>query len=128
VVHRYDDVAAVDVEDAVIHARSIGPLGVGDTTTVLVRPSASHITDIAQPRDPTAAAYLRHGTVIDVAYRGRGYDHVISVGRHRVSSVYDTRARQRGDQVTISLDADHTLAYYDPAGTRYGQTAVIVEE
>jgi iron(III) transport system ATP-binding protein len=112
VVHHRDDIASVQVDDAVVGGRVIAPVRVGDMATVLIRPAASRITEMAAVG--TTEQGVLHGAVVDVAYRGRGYDHVIAVGRHRVAAVYDSRARQRGEQVTVGLDAEHLLVYPEP--------------
>jgi iron(III) transport system ATP-binding protein len=112
VVHHRDDIASVQVDKAVVCGRVIGPVRVGDAATVLIRPAASRITELTAVG--TTEQGVLHGAVVDVAYRGRGYDHVIAVGRHRVAAVYDSRARQRGEQVTIGLDAEHLLVYPEP--------------
>lgn len=46
------------------------------------------------------------GTVADVAFRGRGYEHAIDIAGHgRLTNVFaDTRAR-RGETVGLRLDA-----------------------
>ena len=51
------------------------------------------------------------GTVTDVAYRGRGYDHVVVCGTQTLSAVHSTHPYPRGTQVPVALDADGCLAF-----------------
>ena len=51
------------------------------------------------------------GTVIDVAYRGRGYDHVVACGDGTLASVFSVRPRARGRQVKLSLDPSGCIAF-----------------
>jgi nicotinamidase-related amidase len=51
------------------------------------------------------------GSVIDVAYRGRGYDHVIACGESTLTSVFSARPRARGAQAKLSLDATGCIAF-----------------
>ena len=95
-----------------LRVRTIGPVAVGDTVRVLIRPAATRIIAspaLTGPAAPTGNAI--DGQVIDVAYRGRGYDHVIAAGEHLITAVHDAHAHPRGEQVRIALDPDHSLAY-----------------
>jgi hypothetical protein len=51
------------------------------------------------------------GTVVDVAYRGRGYDHVIAGEAGTLSAVHSTKPHPRGQRVHVALDPDSCLAY-----------------
>jgi iron(III) transport system ATP-binding protein len=51
------------------------------------------------------------GTVIDVAYRGRGYDHVVACGESTLTSVFSVRPWARGAQAKLSLDAEGCIAF-----------------
>ncbi|HEY2041608.1 MAG TPA: ABC transporter ATP-binding protein [Jatrophihabitans sp.] len=111
VVHKDYEHSHIRVGDIVIRARSIGPVRGGDSVRLLVRPAATRI--VADPDGSTEqpTSNVLRGEVIDVAYRGRGYDHVIAAGPHLISAVYDGQAHPRGAQVTVDLDPDHCLAY-----------------
>src|SRR4051794_7359585 len=58
-----------------LRARTIGQPAPGDTVRVLIRPAATRLAD---GHTGTILNTLA-GTVIDTAYRGRGYDHVVAV-------------------------------------------------
>jgi iron(III) transport system ATP-binding protein len=111
-VHHVDDYTLVQVGDTALQAKTVGELAIGDAARILIRPAASRIVDLPLPGEPSQHALP--ATVIDVAYRGRGYDHVVTIGPHRVASVHhDDRAYRRGDKIAIGLDADHMLALRD---------------
>ena len=55
------------------------------------------------------------GTVTDVAYRGRGYDHVVSCAAGVLTAVFDTHPRTRGTRVEVALDRDGCVVYPEPA-------------
>ncbi len=113
VVHTDADYRHVRVGDSVLRARPIGDVGVGDRVRVLIRPAATSIVTFAAGGPPRPGTNALDGVVVDVAYRGRGYDHVLTVGSHLVAAVHDPRARRRGDQATVLLNPDHCLAYAD---------------
>ena len=110
VAHVHSGLAAVQVEGSVIDARTIGTMRSGESARVLVRPAAARLSGRPAGTEAMGANTI-HGTVIDVAYRGRGYDHVVAVGPHVISAVHASRAHRRGDHVAVAFDADHVLAY-----------------
>ncbi len=44
------------------------------------------------------------GTVIDVAYRGRGYEHVVECRYGTIRSVFDIRSWPRGSTCAVRID------------------------
>jgi ABC-type Fe3+/spermidine/putrescine transport system ATPase subunit len=96
-----------------VAARHLGTVVPGQEVTVLVRPSA---TRIAAPGDAGPAL---EGTVVDVAYRGRGYDHVVEVGpgadKTLITSVAHPTGLRRGELVRLALDPEGCMAF--PAAT-----------
>lgn len=118
VVHAVQQYAHIRLGDHhLIRARCIGTVAVGDRVRVLVRPAATRIAADGRGRasEPTTNALA--GSVTDVAYRGRGYDHVIAVGHESLTAVFDPEAHPRGTQVAVDLDPDHCLAYTDSRTT-----------
>jgi hypothetical protein len=102
----------------------------GEAVRLLIRPAATRIAPAPDGTDQPAANLL-HGEVIDVAYRGRGYDHVIAAGPHLISAVHDAQAHPRGERVTVNLDPDHCLAYAadaaeDASGNGYANNLTTV--
>jgi len=104
-----DDVLAVAVGASRIQARSQSGHCAkrGDAVQVLVRPAATSLV----PFDPAGAAATLPGTIVDVAYRGRGYDHVVDCGVGTLSAVFDTAAWPRGTACGVRLAATGCAAY-----------------
>ncbi len=107
-----------------LSARAIGTHRAGGQVRLLMRPAATTLTGDEPARTPGAAAAAPHansldGVVIDVAYRGRGYDHVVRCAAGTISAVHAPTAHGRGSRVTVRLDPQHCLAYpaADPATT-----------
>jgi iron(III) transport system ATP-binding protein len=87
-------------------ASCIEPLASGQAVQVLVRPAAVTLTT---PEDPTGCL---HGAVLDSAFRGRGYDHVVRLPDGVVlSEIFDTRSHRRGDTVGLRIDPDGCLTF-----------------
>ena len=114
----------VQVGATQLHARPIGQVRAGTKVTVLVRPAATTISD--QPIDRTGAfageAGCVVGTVADVAYRGRGYDHVVVCPEGTLSAVHSQLPHACGEPVRVRLDPDGCLAY-DTGRSADGDTA-----
>ena len=86
-----------------IECRAPSELKVGDTAEVLIRPSA---TSISHQHSNTLSAI-----VLDVAYRGRGYEHVVECEFGVISSVYSPDSTARGSKVEIYIDPHNCLAF-----------------
>jgi len=118
------DLIRVQVGATQLHARPIGQVHPGTTVTVLVRPAATTISD--PPADRTGAPSDEAGTVVgtvaDVAYRGRGYDHVVVCPEGILSAVHSQLPHARGEPVRVRLDPDGCLAY-DTGRSAVGDTA-----
>jgi ABC-type Fe3+/spermidine/putrescine transport system ATPase subunit len=100
----------MDVGHQRMRARAMGRLAVGDSALLLVRPAATRILPAGSPGDGLLA-----GTVVDVAYRGRGYDHVVAAQNGTLTSVFGEQAWTRGTQVHVALDPQGCIAHGDPA-------------
>ena len=90
--------------------RPAGPLAAG-AGLLLVRPTGVRIC--------AGDAGERHltGTVADVAFRGRGYDHAIDVpGQGRLTGVFSPARAGRGERVGLRFDPDgcHVFAPPEP--------------
>ena len=113
-----------------LRVRAFGPISVGDQVRLLVRPAA---TGFAPGPDEPAAGSARglgevDGAVVDVAYRGRGYDHVIACGDSTLTSVFAARVRARGSRVRLVLDPEGCIAYpaAERGSTRYDEEVTTV--
>jgi len=78
-------------------------LKVGDTAEVLIRPNA---TSISYQHSNTLPAI-----VLDVAYRGRGYEHVVECEIGVISGVFSPVSTARGSKVEIYIDPHNCLAF-----------------
>jgi iron(III) transport system ATP-binding protein len=90
-------------------ARPHGPLAAGDGL-LLVRPTGVQIC--------AADDGERHltGTVADVAFRGRGYDHAIDVpGQGRLTGVFSPVRAGRGERAGLRFDPDGCHVFAAPA-------------
>ncbi|MDA8197484.1 MAG: ABC transporter ATP-binding protein [Actinomycetota bacterium] len=74
---------------------------------LMLRGSAARINKSTSGADGVVS-----GRVVDVAFRGRGYDHVIElIGGTRLVGIFAHDRWDRDDQVQITLSADQTLAF-----------------
>ncbi len=101
------EVSEVLVAGLRLRTRRSGPLHAGNSARVMVRPAA---TRLAEPGDTVPDSVLE-GTVVDVAYRGRGYEHVIACADSTLTAVFASRARQRGERVHLLLDPHGCIAH-----------------
>ncbi len=92
----------------------------GDAVTVYVRPGATVLLPANDP--PTTGAMPAR--VVDTAYRGRGYDHVLDCGETLLTSVFDARAWPRGGACTVAVDPDGCTAFAGAPTTELDATAV----
>ncbi len=86
-----------------IECRTTNSLTVGDSAEVLIRPSA---TSLGQSSLNSLSA-----RVLDVAYRGRGYEHVVECEFGVISSVFATQSVARGTLVEIFIDPENCVAF-----------------
>ena len=87
------------------------PHDVGDARTglLMIRPTGVRLCS-AENGD-----HHLTGTVTDVAFRGRGYEHAVDVPGHgRLTSVFDAARCQRGQRVGLRLDQSGCLVFADP--------------
>jgi hypothetical protein len=61
-----------------------------------------------------------------VAYRGRGYDHVIATGKATLTSVFAVRPRARGSAVRLALDPSGCIAFPLADVDRYDEEVTTV--
>ena len=78
----------------------------GQAVQVLIRPAAVTLT---APDDPGACL---HGTVLDSAFRGRGYDHVVRLADGSLlSEIFAQESHRREQAVALRIDPDGCLTY-----------------
>jgi iron(III) transport system ATP-binding protein len=80
---------------------------------LMVRPTGVYLTGT----DP-GECHLT-GTVADVAFRGRGYDHAVDIPGHgRLTGVFGRKRMSRGARIGLRLAADSCLVFAAPAAQR----------
>ena len=117
VVESRGDQLRVAIGQRRIECRTSANLGVGDSVEVLVRPSATSLRAQASNTLPAI--------VLDVAYRGRGYEHVVECEFGVISSVFAGESTARGSKVEIYIDPQSCLAF--PSEKRVAVDAQIAE-
>jgi len=105
------DTAVVHVPGCPLRGKVIADVAVGDPVTLAVRPAATRILGA----NDFGSQWSLAGTVTDVAYRGRGYDHVVSCAAGVLTAVFDSHPRTRGTRVEVALDPDGCVVYPSPA-------------
>jgi ABC-type Fe3+/spermidine/putrescine transport system ATPase subunit len=96
----------VQVQGLRLRARNSGDLAAGSSARVLVRPAGTRIV-----ADDGLDESILRGTIIDVAYRGRGYDHVFRCDAGVLTGVFASSKWPRGANVGIGIDPDSCVAY-----------------
>ncbi|UKA57230.1 ABC transporter ATP-binding protein [Arthrobacter sp. FW306-2-2C-D06B] len=99
--------AAVDIPGGRIKARLADEGSPGQHVTVFVRPTATTLVSGAVPDSANAV----EGTVVDLAYRGRSYDHVVRGQFGSLSSVAAPLAAARGERCAVVIEADSAIAF-----------------
>ncbi|MEO7016037.1 MAG: ABC transporter ATP-binding protein [Leifsonia sp.] len=117
-------VVAVDegmatVRVGTVELRGMVGLGVspGAAVELLIRPTASRLEP---PRPGVRSGSAAGGQtiparIVDVAYRGRGYDHVVECERGLLTSVFDERAWTRGEDCVVRIDPDACMVFSAPS-------------
>ncbi|MDA8044309.1 MAG: ABC transporter ATP-binding protein [Actinomycetota bacterium] len=126
------DEVEVEVDGGRFGARGHPEGRVGDRVVVAVRPAAARLGPVARVAElvPAVASNgqgrpaASHGsgtageragrlaaTVMDVAYRGRGYDHVLACAGQMLTGCHDTVRHDRGSRVTLTLDPAGCVAF-----------------
>ncbi len=96
-------------------ARASGPRPSSGDAVLLVRPTGVQICE------PDGAGHHLAGSVVDVAFRGRGYEHAIDIAGHgRLTGVFAPARAERGDLVGLRLDPAgcHVFAAESPVVLR----------
>jgi len=89
-----------------LHARSRLPAGNHATGLLTIRPAAVRLCP------PDRDEHHVVGTVADVAFRDRGYEHAVDLGGiARITGVYAQRRARRGEPVGLSFDPEGCLVF-----------------
>ncbi|HET9691833.1 MAG TPA: TOBE domain-containing protein, partial [Acidimicrobiales bacterium] len=110
------DRVSVEVAGAALSARAADRIDPGQAVRLLVRPAATGIVGAGAPAGAAAAAVT--GTVVDVAYRGRGYDHVVTSPAGTLAAVFSPHRWERGSAVSVTVDPAGCSAYPEQVHNR----------
>ena len=92
----------------------------GTDAILMIRPTGVQLCD------PAAGDHHLAGTVADVAFRGRSYEHAIDIAGHgRLTGVFAAARAERGTSVGLRLDPSgcHVFAASQDAGAAPGDPA-----
>ncbi|MFF1634614.1 ABC transporter ATP-binding protein [Leifsonia sp. NPDC058248] len=106
--------ATVRVGEAELRSAAGADVCVGDDVEVLIRPTATRLEPLPLGSGSVSPAGSRQalpGRIVDVAYRGRGYDHVVECDRGLLTSVFDERAWTRGAECLVRIDPAACMAF-----------------
>jgi iron(III) transport system ATP-binding protein len=83
---------------------------------LLVRPTATRLEplqfgSVSGAGSTAASGQVLPGRIVDVAYRGRGYDHVVECERGLLTSVFDEHAWTRGEECLVRVDPAACMAF-----------------
>ena len=105
-------------------ARNLDRNEPSSNTHVLIRTAAATLTPATADNGRHATNELS-GTVCDVAFRGRGYDHVVEVANgHRLVGVFGPDRLDRGSEVLLSLDSVGCFAFGETTAVLAANPAV----
>ena len=102
-------VAVVDLGGALMKARTTEKLSKGLEVEVLLRPTATRFCSIHAKH--ISDSNIFSGKVLDSAYRGRGYEHLVETTFGRISSIFDLKQRDRGSNCVIEIDPEGSMTY-----------------
>lgn len=108
------ETALIKVGEQVLSASVGAAFSAGSAVELMIRPTATALEGMNESRESIGQAIP--GRIIDVAYRGRGYDHVIETGHGILTSVFDERPWARGESCLVRIAASGTIAF--PAASR----------
>lgn len=92
----------------VFEARLVGARGSEDAVRLMVRSAPIRLLEWANETSTFP------GRVVDVAFRGRGYDHVIDIGEgYRLLGVFAETRWERHSPVQVSIPAEACIAFLD---------------
>ena len=83
----------------------------GVAVEVMVRPTATRLEDVEGSGMRDGLRHRMPARIVDVAYRGRGYDHVVDTSHGLLTSVFDERPWSRGDECMVAIDPTGMIAF-----------------
>jgi iron(III) transport system ATP-binding protein len=98
--------ARVRIGDHELSCTEADGVRAGGKIELLIRPTATRLE-----RPSTEPDERIIGTVVDVAFRGRGYEHVIETRYGRLASVFDERPWERGATCSVRVEPEGCIAF-----------------
>jgi iron(III) transport system ATP-binding protein len=115
VVHARDGIVAVDLGEHIVMCRGSDEFTVLQQVSLLIRPTAPTLAPPVDFTESAAGAGRRSepipAIVLDVAYRGRGYEHLIECRYGVLSGVFDSRSWGRGAHCSLQMDPAGCIAF-----------------
>lgn len=102
-------IADISLGQHSVRARSEIALKKNEVVDVLLRPTATTLTNAT--RSTTSAVGSVPGKVIDTAYRGRGYEHLVKTPYGEIASIFDIKHWPRGTNVILKIDPTASMAF-----------------
>jgi iron(III) transport system ATP-binding protein len=105
---------SVRVGDHELHGTTGTGVREGSQVDLMIRPIATRLESLPNGSGRgTGSVTLQAvpGRILDVAYRGRGYDHVVECERGVLTSVFDERAWARGERCLVRIDPEGCMAF-----------------
>lgn len=100
-------VATVQIGKDKITARSTVTIVKDTAVEILLRPTASSLKAATTTRTKNSLP----GIVLDTAYRGRGYEHLVETEYGQISGIFDLRQWSRGSRCLVEIDQKSCLAF-----------------
>lgn len=109
----------VNLGEHVITCRSVMELPAGTKVDVLIRPTATTLIPSTQTLSDEPISRTIPAMILDVAYRGRGYEHLVDCRYGQLGVVFDTKPWTRGNNCAIQIDSSGCIAF--PQAGNYDQ-------
>ena len=93
----------VDLGSTEIECRATTEIEVGSDVEILVRPAATSFEESKKNTIPAS--------ILDIAYRGRGYEHVVECQYGILTGVFAQHSVPRGTRVDIHIEPKNCLAF-----------------
>ncbi|MDQ1552194.1 MAG: iron(III) transport system ATP-binding protein [Actinomycetota bacterium] len=110
-----DGIATVRVGEHILHCVAPVEVPASKRVEVLMRPTATRIAPLELHRDES----LIPATVVDIAYRGRRYEHVVDSAHGRIAKIISREPWARGTQVRLQIDPSECISFASSASEHF---------
>jgi len=111
VVEWRNGLVEVDLGEHVVECRSIAELPAGIEVDVLIRPTATTLVPATESLSEGSTSKTIPAVILDVAYRGRGYEHLVNCRYGQLGVVFDTKSWTRGGNCALRIDPSGCIAF-----------------